>query len=117
MSEQTTEQQAPSKDEVVRFLKEQIEVKSIQLELQKLNADLAETRARELKALNFISNMTVAKNDVPQGTPHTLTQEDLDANPELVEAGLKVGDEVLKSETPIEEAAPLSEKPRSLKKS
>lgn len=113
MQEQTTEQQAPSKDEVVRFLQEQIEVKTMQLELQKLNADLADTRARELKALNFISNMTVAKNDAPQGTPHTLTQEDLDANPELVEAGLKVGDEVLKSETPVEDAAPIK---RSLKK-
>jgi len=114
MSEQTNEQQAPSKEEVVRFLQEQIEVKSIQLELQKLNADLAEARARELKALNFISNMTIAKTDVPHGTPHTLTQEDLDANPELVEAGLKVGDEVLKSETAVEEAEPIK---RSLKKS
>lgn len=113
MSEQVNEQVAPSKEEVVRFLQEQIEVKSIQLELQKLNADLAEARARELKALNFISNMTIAKNDVPQGTPHILTQEDLDDNPELVEAGLKVGDEVLKSEQPVEEAAPIK---RSLKK-
>lgn len=113
MSEQTNEQVAPSKEEVVTFLQEQIEVKAIQLELQKLNAELAETRARELKALNFISNMTIAKNDVPHGTPHTLTQEDLDANPELVEAGLKVGDEVLKSEEPVEDATPIK---RSLKK-
>jgi len=102
VNEPAKEQVAPTKEEVVKFLTEQIEVKKIQLELQTLNADLAETRSRELKALNFISNMTLAKQNVPQGTPHTLTQEDLDSNPELVEAGLKVGDEVLKSETPVE---------------
>lgn len=96
------EQKAPSKEEIILFFTEQVAVKKLQLEVQVINADIAEARVRELKALNFISNMTIAKNDVPQGTPHTLTQEDLDNNPELVEAGLKVGDEVLKSQTSVE---------------
>jgi hypothetical protein len=97
MSEQTTkspEQEVPSKEEVVRFLNEQIEVKEVQLKLQKLNADLAETRARELKALQFIGQMT---NPTPpaDAVAHNLTQQDIDENPELVEQGFKVGDEVL----------------------
>lgn len=95
MSEQTmNEQQAPSKEEVLRFLQEQIDVKKVQLELQEINAKLAVHRAEELKALQFIAQMT---NPQPpaDAVPHTLTQEDMDENPELSEQGLKVGDEVL----------------------
>ena len=107
----TVEQTPPSKEQVVAFLQEQIEVKQLQLELQELNAKLAHARAEELKALQFIANITNPQA-APQGTPHNLTQEDLDAHPELVEAGLKVGDEVLKSEASPEEVT----KPRNLKK-
>lgn len=112
MSEQTTtapEQQAPSKEEVVKFLQEQIEVKKVQLELQEINTKLATYRADELKALSFIAQMTNPKPPA-NAHPHTITQEDMDENPELVEQGFKVGDEVL-VEKP--EAAPKS---RSLKK-
>lgn len=94
MADQMKEIDAPSKEEVLKFLTEQIEVKLVQLELQKLNADLADARARELKALGFIAQMT---NPTPpaDAVPHNLTQEDMDQNPELVEQGFSVGDEVL----------------------
>lgn len=95
VNDQITDQQAaPSKEEVIAFLQEQIEVKTVQAELQKLNADLAEGRARELKALQFIAQMT---NPQPpaDAVKHNLTQEDMDENPELSEQGFKVGDEVL----------------------
>ena len=99
MSEQindqiTDEQKAPSKEEVIAFLKEQMEVKKVQLELQQLNTALAEGRANELKALQFIAQMT---NPQPpaDAVPHHLTQEDMDENPELAQQGFKVGDEVL----------------------
>jgi hypothetical protein len=104
----TEEQKAPSKEEIIAFLNEQLDVKSAQLKLQILNADLAEGRARELKALQFIAQMT---NPQPpaDAVKHNLTQEDIDENPELVEQGFSVGDEVL---IPKEQAA----KQRSLKK-
>ena len=95
MSEETVvEQKQPSKEEVIAFLSEQIEVKKVQLELQVINTDLAESRAREVKALGLIAQMT---NPTPpaDAVPHNLTQEDMDQNPELVEQGFKVGDEVL----------------------
>jgi|APGre2960657404_1045060.scaffolds.fasta_scaffold18707_2 hypothetical protein len=97
MDEQLNEQQAqapPSKEEVIKFLNEQIDVKTVQLTLQNLNADLAESRAKELKALGFIAQMS---NPTPpaNAVPHNLTQEDMDENPELSEQGFKVGDEVL----------------------
>jgi hypothetical protein len=105
----TEEQKVPSKEEVVAFLQEQIEVKKVQFELQDLNTKLAVARAEELKALQFVAQMT---NPQPpaDAQPHTLTQEDMDENPELAEQGLKVGDEVLIPKEMIETAK------RSLKK-
>jgi Na+-transporting NADH:ubiquinone oxidoreductase subunit NqrA len=100
MSEQTIteEQQVPTKEELINFFKEQIEVKKVQLELQELNTNLAVAKAEELKALGFIAQMTTQpgqKSSQPEGTPHTVTQDDLDNNPELVEAGVQVGDDVM----------------------
>lgn len=107
MSEQVNDQRPPSKEEVILFLKDQLEVKRAQLELQELNTKLAAGRAEELKALQFIAQMT---NPTPpaDAVKHNLTQEDMDQNPELVEQGFNVGDEVL---VPKEQAAK-----RSLKK-
>lgn len=97
MSEQITdaqsEQQIPSKEDLIKFFQEQIDVKKVQAELQDLNTRLAVARAEELKALSFIGNMTNPQQQPTQ--KHIVTQEDLDANPELIEAGVQVGDEVL----------------------
>jgi hypothetical protein len=110
LNEQVTdEQKVPTKEEVIAFMEEQIEVKKKQLELQELNTKLAVARAEEIKALSFIGNATSPNQQAPQGKPHKLTQEDLDNNPELVEAGLTVGDDVM---IPDEEQP----KQRSLKK-
>lgn len=91
-------QTPPTKEELIAFFQEQIDVKKVQLELQELNSKLAISRAEELKALSFIAQMTnpKAQDDSYQGgVPHTITEEDLKNNPELFEQGLKVGDEVL----------------------
>ena len=115
MSEQVNneEQKAPTKEQVMEFLKEQIDVKKLQLELQQLNTGLATARAEELKALSFIGQISNPRPDAnayqgaPEGTPHKITQEDLDNNPELVEAGVEVGDEVIiPNQAPIQEEAP-----------
>jgi hypothetical protein len=108
MAEQMNEQAPPSKEEIIKFLEEQMEVKEAQLKLQELNTKLAVARAEELKALQFIAQMT---NPQPpaDAVKHNITQQDMDENPELVEQGFNVGDEVL---IPKEQAA----KQRSLKK-
>jgi hypothetical protein len=92
MSEETTT--PPSKEEIIKFLAEQIEVKKVQVELQELNTKLAVSRSEELKALQFVAQIT---NPAPpaDAVPHNLTQQDIDENPELVQQGFKVGDEVL----------------------
>lgn len=97
-NQNTEEQQVPTKEELINFFKEQIEVKKVQLELQELNTNLAVAKAEELKALGFIAQMTSQpgqKSAQPEGQPHTITQDDLDNNPELVEAGVQVGDDVM----------------------
>ncbi len=63
------EQKAPTKEEVISFFQEQIEVKKVQLELQELNTALAVGRAEELKALAFIAQLT---------TPPSQNEEEAD---------------------------------------
>ena len=97
MTEENT-QSAPTKEEIVKFFQEQIDVKKVQYELQELSTKLSVARAEELKALSFIAQMTSPKSDdnpYEGGIPHTLTEEDLELNPELKDQGLQVGDEVL----------------------
>ena len=65
------EKTPPTKEEIISFMKEQIEVKQVQLTYPS-------------------SGQTYAG-----GSPHTVTQEDMDNNPELADQGIKVGDEVL----------------------
>ena len=111
MKKEQTEQQAPTKEEVIKFLSEQIEVKKVQVELQQLNTQLAVQRMEELKALSMIAQITNPQrqsSDVPEGAiPHTVTQEDLDNNPDLVEAGVQLGDEVLIPRPGTQEPEPI----------
>lgn len=111
------EQKTPTKEEIIAFFQEQIDVKKVQSELQELNTKLAVLRAEELKALNFVAQMTNPSQQEPAyegGVPHTITQEDIDANPELTEQGIKVGDEVLLPSQEAEEH--FKKEKRTLKK-
>lgn len=100
MSE-TTEQKLPSKEELMAFLQEQIDVKKLQVELQELNTRLAMGKAEELKALSFVAQITNPQAPA-DAEPHIITEEDMTENPQLAEQGFKVGDEVLvaKEEAP-----------------
>ena len=63
--EQEEQKTPPTKEEVIAFFQEQIEVKKVQLELQELNTAMAVGRAEELKALAFIAQLTnpVSQNE------------------------------------------------------
>lgn len=117
MSETTQEQKAPTKEELITFFKDQIEVKELQARLQQLNRDIAVHKAEELKALEFVAQIMnpQAPQDVYKGGQlHTLTEEDMTNNPELAEQGLKAGDEVMIPTEVFEEAK--EEKKKTLKK-
>ena len=64
--EQEEQKAPPTKEEVIEFFQEQIEVKKVQLELQELNTALAVGRAEELKALAFIAQITNPRPEEPQ---------------------------------------------------
>jgi len=87
----------PTKQEIIESLSEMIEVRKLQAELQELNTRIAVGKAEELRAIAFQAQM---QNPQPTGdeydpAPHKVTQEDLDNNPELVDAGIKVGEEIM----------------------
>lgn len=102
------ENKIPTKEEILALIKEQIEVKTAQLALQELNEKMAKSRAAEFQAIQFIAQMQGAGK---QEQEHTLTEQDLIDNPELVEQGFVAGDSVL---IPMEQGPAKSD--RKLKK-
>ena len=119
-------QTVPSKEEMIKFFTEQIEIKELQLKLQEINTRYAVAKAEEMKALSFIGQLSNPKpTDVvseEDTVSHIITEEDMELNPELKQYGVKVGDEVkIPKQQPMvqEETTPSTaeEKPtKSLKK-
>jgi hypothetical protein len=105
MSTQTEEKKVPTKAEVLAFYKEQIEVAKLRRDLAEIVCQTAEFDFRRVEAIAKQAHLTAPPpqqpQDMPEGVvPHTVTQEDLDNNPELAEQGIKVGDVVGISERP-----------------
>ena len=125
MSTETPEQKAPTKEQVTKFYKEQIEVAKLRRDLSQILSETAKFDAERAEAIakqaHFSAPRPQAPSEgMPEGViPHTVTQEDLDNNPELNEQGIKVGDVIGISNTPVEQQAPVEEpiaKERTLKK-
>lgn len=125
MNTETTQKQnlveAPDKEKIIEWMNGQIEFKEIQLKLQELDTKIAVTKAEYMKAMYTIAQISNPQQN-HQGSPelseHTLTEEDLQANPDLVEQGFKVGDIVgipKMEEAPMEEEKAPAKK-RTLKK-
>jgi len=95
MSQEQEVQNVPTKKEIISMLQDQIDIRELQAKLAQLNADIAVAKAKELEALSFIGRTTQGGSQTPPGNVHTITQQDLDNNPELVDEGLKVGDQVM----------------------
>ena len=87
-----TEEKQPTREEIITFLNESIEMTKLRAELQDLNTKIAVGRAEELKALVFIGQITNPKQEDLEN--YTVTQEDLDNNPDLKDNGIKAGDEI-----------------------
>lgn len=111
---ENTEQKIPSKEEIIKNITEQIEIRSKQVELQRLNAELSTFRFKELEANYNISKIIEASSPKNDGKyqEHILTQEDFDRDPNLAQQGFKVGQTVvipvenLKQEVSPEEKEP-----------
>jgi len=102
-TENKTKVQEPTKEQVIKFYAEQIEVAKLRKELAELLAGTAEADARRTEAnakVAYFTNPPAAAQDGPAKRPqensvdHIVTQEDLDNNPDLSANGIKVGDTV-----------------------
>ena len=122
MNTETTQSQelneAPDRAKIIEWMNGQIEFKEIQLKLQQLDTSIAVTKAEYMKAMYTIAQISNPQQNSPSPelAEHTLTEEDLEANPDLVEQGFKAGDVVgiPKEAVMQEEEAPA--KKRTLKK-
>jgi hypothetical protein len=125
MDAQNQEKKLPTKEEVIKFYKEQIEVAKFRRDLAEILSQTADYDARRAESIAKQAHFSGPRpsqvnNDLPEGViPHTVTQEDIDNNPELAEQGIKVGDVIGITEKPDFEATEEEEKEqpvRQLKK-
>jgi hypothetical protein len=107
MSTETTEQKAPTKEQVTKFYKEQIEIAKLRRDLSELLAETAKYDADRAESIARQAHFSAPKSqqpvngELPDGiVQHTVTQEDMDNNPELAQQGIKVGDVIGISATP-----------------
>jgi hypothetical protein len=104
---------APSKEEFISYMQEQIEIAEVRNKLQSLHTSIAKGRLEELQALSYIAQITnPSKRDSPT-TKHVVTEEDMKNNPELSEYGVKVGDEI---DLPTDDGDILEKQPTSSSK-
>jgi hypothetical protein len=104
MNAEDTKQTPPSKEEITKFYKEQIEIAKMRKELSLLNAEISEYEARRIEAIARAAHFskpqpdrtsTDGEPDLPPGVvEHIVTAEDLENNPELISEGIKVGDRI-----------------------
>lgn len=65
----------PSREEVIQFYKEQIEMREYQVRLQQLNADYATARVEEMRAIAYMAQMTQQPADAEGGKVRNLKKE------------------------------------------
>ncbi len=92
---ETTNQAIPSREEMIKSLSEIIEVKKLQTELQELTTRLAVGKAEELRAIQYQAQVLNPPEINEYVQSHIVTQDDLDNIPDLVKAGIEVGEEIL----------------------
>lgn len=88
------EQKVPSQEEMMAWMKEQIEFKTVQLQLQEVNTRLAELKAMEMQAIYKMAQLSAPEEPAEEMMPYTLTEKDIEDNPEIKEQGYKAGDTV-----------------------
>lgn len=55
--QETVEQKAPSREDMIKFYTDQIELKELQVQLQELNTRFIKLKAEEIQATAFIGEM------------------------------------------------------------
>lgn len=100
----TVNENKPTKEQIINWYKEQIEVAEFRVKLAELNARTARYEYERQEQVIKLASMIAPDPSVKQ---YTVTQEDLDNNPELSEQGVKVGDVI--GLTNVREKEPVKE--------
>ena len=120
MNTETKAPEQPSKEQIIAWYKEQIEIATLRRDLSALQAEIAKNEAQRVQATVLMAQMQNPASQNQNEVEHEVTQEDLDANPELVENGVKVGDKILvsnpRSQVALEQPGEEDNKVRTLKK-
>jgi hypothetical protein len=92
MNTTTENKKVPSKEDVMKYLKDQLGVKRLQVELQELNAKYAAAFLAERKSQMELAYISQKQQEAM--IPHVVTEEDLKNNPEWADQGISIGDTI-----------------------
>ena len=84
MNTETKAPEQPSKDQIITWYKDQIEVATLRRDLSALQAEIAKNEAQRVQATILLAQMQDPASQNKNEVEHVVTQEDLDANPEFV---------------------------------
>jgi hypothetical protein len=74
MSEETTEQKVPTREQMIQWYKDEIELATLRAELATLQRDAAVAEAERVQAITVIAQLTQGPED-KEGKPRTLKRE------------------------------------------
>jgi hypothetical protein len=72
--EKQTNQEQPSREQIIEWYKAEIEMATLRAELSKLQRDAAVNEAERLNAIGAIAQMTQPQEEKPEGKPEAKTR-------------------------------------------
>lgn len=97
---ENTAEKVPTVQDQIKYLKDQMPLKRLQVELQRLNTDFVELKVREFEAISKLQTIEHGQKSSQEEQDlyirdhviqHTVTDEDLEVNPDLAKAGIVSG--------------------------
>lgn len=82
------ESKAPSREEMIKFYNDQIELKELQVKLQELNTAFIKAKAEEIQATAFIGQMMSPQEDEESEEDNTPIQQNFEKKLKRTDGGV-----------------------------
>jgi len=82
------ESKAPSREEMIKFYTDQIELKELQVKLQELNTAFIKAKAEEIQATAFIGQMMSPQEDEESEEDNTPIQQNFEKKLKRTDGGV-----------------------------
>lgn len=82
------ESKAPSREEMIKFYTDQIELKELQVKLQELNTAFIKSKAEEIQATAFIGQMMSPQEDEESEEDNTPIQQNFEKKLKRTDGGV-----------------------------